>query len=92
MPAGAVVPMVIASQAADELVRRGLVDEALFARVVEARPDLAEAAGQKAVSIITGTGSPITATGIKHRITIYHIILTEQQSPCCFLFAPVQKK
>ena len=35
--------MVIASQAADELVRRGLVDEALFARVVEARPDLAEA-------------------------------------------------
>ncbi len=42
VPAGAVAPMVIASQAADELVRRGMVDEGLFARVVEARPDLGE--------------------------------------------------
>lgn len=42
VPAGAVAPLVLASQAADELVRRGLVDAVLFARLAEARPDLAE--------------------------------------------------
>ncbi len=42
VPAGAVAPMLLASQAADALVRRGLVDEGFFARVVAARPDLEE--------------------------------------------------